>query len=94
MRYYPAPYERAGVEQWIARNQQRYEDDGVGLWAMELKDSRESELHKAVGDCGIVLQEVEGERLYEMGTTCAATFGGRVSLPRRLLPAVIGRSRI
>ena len=67
MRYYPAPYDRAGVEQWIARNRQRYEDDGVGLWAMELKDSREAELHKAVGDCGIVLQEVEGKRLYEIG---------------------------
>jgi RimJ/RimL family protein N-acetyltransferase len=67
MRYYPAPYDRAGVEQWIARNRQRYEVDGVGLWAMELKESRESELHKAVGDCGIVLQEVEGERLYEIG---------------------------
>ena len=37
MRYYPAPYDRAGVEQWIARNRQRYRDDGVGLWAMLLK---------------------------------------------------------
>jgi [ribosomal protein S5]-alanine N-acetyltransferase len=36
MRYYPAPYDRAGVEQWIERNCQRYHDDGVGLWAMEL----------------------------------------------------------
>jgi ribosomal-protein-alanine N-acetyltransferase len=67
MRHYPAPYDRAGVEQWIERNRQRYQDDGVGLWAVELKDSREVELHKAVGDCGIVLQEVEGERLYEIG---------------------------
>lgn len=24
MRYYPAPYDRAGVEQWIKRNRQRY----------------------------------------------------------------------
>jgi RimJ/RimL family protein N-acetyltransferase len=23
MRYYPAPYDRAGVEQWIERNRQR-----------------------------------------------------------------------
>lgn len=36
MRYYPAPYDRAGVEQWIERNRQRYHDDGVGLWAMQL----------------------------------------------------------
>lgn len=39
MRYYPAPYDRAGVERWIARNRQRYKDDGVGLWAMLLKSS-------------------------------------------------------
>ena len=27
MRYYPAPYDRAGVEQWIERNRERYEKD-------------------------------------------------------------------
>jgi len=32
MRHYPAPYDRAGVEQWIERNRQRYQNDGVGLW--------------------------------------------------------------
>src|SRR5271169_340376 len=37
MRYYPSPYDRAGVEQWIERNRHRYRDDGVGLWAMLLK---------------------------------------------------------
>ena len=48
MRYYPAPYDRAGVEQWIERNRQRYQDDGVGLWAMELMMTQE-----LIGDCGI-----------------------------------------
>ncbi|MGB9071326.1 MAG: GNAT family N-acetyltransferase [Terriglobales bacterium] len=62
MRYYPAPYDRAAVKQWIARNQRRYADDGVGLWAMVLKTSGE-----VVGDCGIVRQQVEGEYLYEIG---------------------------
>src|SRR5271166_2026283 len=37
MRHYPAPYDRAGVAQWIERNRQRYQNDGVGLWAMLLK---------------------------------------------------------
>ncbi len=40
MRYYPAPYDRAGVEQWIERNIQRYQADGVGLWAMLLKSTQ------------------------------------------------------
>ena len=32
MRYYPAPLERSGVEQWIERNRLRYVRDGHGLW--------------------------------------------------------------
>ena len=39
MRYYPAPCDRARVEQWIARNRQRYKEDGIGLWAMLLKST-------------------------------------------------------
>ena len=62
MRYYPAPYDRTAVEQWIERNRQRYSDDGIGLWAMVLK--RTGEL---IGDCGITRQEVERENLYEIG---------------------------
>ena len=62
MRYYPAPYDRAGVEQWIERNRQRYQNDGVGLWAMELMTTRE-----LIGDCGILRQQVEGEFFYEIG---------------------------
>jgi len=62
MRYYPAPYDRAGVEQWIERNRQRYQDDGVGVWARELTKTQE-----LIGDCGIMRQWVEDEPLYEIG---------------------------
>src|SRR3984957_8943167 len=62
MRYYLAPFDRYGAALWIARNQQRYRDDGVGLWAMELAETKQ-----LVGDCGIVLQNVEGHALYEIG---------------------------
>src|ERR1035437_5540085 len=72
MRYYPAPCDRAGVEQWIERNRQRYQDDGVGLWAMEL-----TKTHKMIGDCGIILQQVEGERLYEIGYHLRRDFWGQ-----------------
>jgi len=81
MRYYPAPYDRAGVEQWIERNRQRYQDDGVGLWAMELKETQDTdvqnEVQKIIGDCGIILQEVEGERLYEIGYHLRREFWGQ-----------------
>ncbi len=62
MRHYPVPFDRAGVEQWIFRSQQRYRDDGVGLWAMESLKTRE-----VIGDCGIILQYVDDELLYEIG---------------------------
>jgi RimJ/RimL family protein N-acetyltransferase len=33
MRYYPAPYDRAGVEQWIERNRRRYRTASAsGQW--------------------------------------------------------------
>jgi RimJ/RimL family protein N-acetyltransferase len=50
------------VEQWIERNRRRYENDGVGLWAMVLKATGEM-----IGDCGIIRQQVEGESFYEIG---------------------------
>jgi len=82
MRYYPAPYDRAGVEQWIERNRQRYQNDGVGLWAMELtktqdSEAQDSELQKMIGDCGIILQQVEGESLYEIGYHLRRDFWGQ-----------------
>jgi RimJ/RimL family protein N-acetyltransferase len=61
MRWYPRPFTRAEVEEWVARNVKRYRDDGHGLWAMELKSTGEM-----VGDCGLVAQEVDGERLIEV----------------------------
>jgi RimJ/RimL family protein N-acetyltransferase len=62
MRFYPAAFDRAGVEQWIERNLQRYTETGHGLWAMDLKATGET-----IGDCGITLQEVDGELLPEIG---------------------------
>jgi [ribosomal protein S5]-alanine N-acetyltransferase len=72
MRHYPAPYDRAGVGQWIERNRQCYRDDGVGLWAIELKKTQE-----LIGDCGIILQQVEGESLYEIGYHLRRDFWGQ-----------------
>ena len=62
MRFYPAAFDRPGVEQWIARNRQRYAKDGHGLWAMVLKSSGEM-----IGDCGLTVQEVDGVDEVEIG---------------------------
>jgi ribosomal-protein-alanine N-acetyltransferase len=62
MRFYVRPFDRHGVEEWIARNRQRYVIDGHGLWAMIFKASGE-----LIGDCGLVLQEVDGVNEIEIG---------------------------
>jgi len=62
MRFYPSPFDRAEVEEWIARNIRRYRANGYGLWAVDLKATGEM-----IGDSGISLQEVDGEHLPEIG---------------------------
>jgi RimJ/RimL family protein N-acetyltransferase len=62
MRYYPTLFDRAGVEEWIARNRRRYAADGHGLWAMILKSTEE-----VIGDCGVTMQRVEGVDELEVG---------------------------
>ena len=61
MRWYKAPFDHAGVTEWIERNIHRYRSEGHGLWAMVLKSSGE-----VIGDCGCVAQEVEGRKAIEI----------------------------
>ncbi len=62
MRYYPVPFDRAAVADWIQRNRTRYANDGHGLWAMILKSTRE-----LIGDCGLVRQNVDAVDEIEIG---------------------------
>jgi [ribosomal protein S5]-alanine N-acetyltransferase len=62
MRFYPAPLDRAGVEEWIARNLRRYAKDGHGLWAMALRTNGE-----LIGDCGLTVQGVDSTNEIEIG---------------------------
>ena len=62
MQYYPAAFDRKGVEEWIERNLERYQRVGYGLWAMVLKDSGE-----LIGDCGCFLRDVDGRDDIEIG---------------------------
>jgi RimJ/RimL family protein N-acetyltransferase len=72
MRYYPAAFDRAGVEEWIARNRRRYTEFGHGLWAMILKSSE-----GVIGDCGITAQDVDGAREVEIGYHVRRDLWGR-----------------
>ncbi len=52
---------RADAERWIAWNQQTHAELGHGLWVVETHDGR------FVGDCGLTIQDVEGEPFVEVG---------------------------
>ena len=62
MRHYPYAFDEYKVRDWIKRNMERYCKDGFGLWAVCLKDTGE-----LIGDCGLTLQDIEGEMLPEIG---------------------------
>jgi RimJ/RimL family protein N-acetyltransferase len=52
---------RADAERWIAWNIQNYAEHGHGLWIVENHDG------DVVGDCGLTIQDVEGEPYVEVG---------------------------
>ena len=62
MGYYPYVFDEKRVREWIERNMNRYRQNGFGLWAVCLKDTGEM-----IGDCGLTLQNIEGDMLPEIG---------------------------
>ena len=62
MQHYPYTFDKERVRAWIQRNMDRYEKFGFGLWAVCLKETGEM-----IGDCGLTLQNIEGEMLPEIG---------------------------
>lgn len=62
MQHYPYTFDETRVRNWIKRNQERYINDGFGLWAVCLKDTGEM-----IGDCGLTLQLIDGSTLPEIG---------------------------
>ncbi len=62
MQHYPYTFDEERVRAWIERNMNRYKDNGFGLWAVCLKETGEM-----IGDCGLTLQNIEGEMLPEIG---------------------------
>ena len=62
MQHYPYSFDEERVRSWIERNMKRYTDDGFGLWAVCRKDTGEM-----IGDCGLTLQNIDGQMLPEIG---------------------------
>ncbi|MHB8964140.1 MAG: GNAT family N-acetyltransferase [Saccharofermentanales bacterium] len=62
MHAYEGAFNDAETQEWLNRNFKRYQEDGVGLWAVILKDNG-----AMIGQAGITMQDVEGERVPEVG---------------------------
>ncbi len=62
MRHYPKPFDEERTRGWIEWNLENYKYYGFGLWAVTLKKTGEF-----IGDCGISIQNIDGELLPEIG---------------------------
>lgn len=62
MKYYPTPFSKEKVEQWIQWNRENYIKYGHGLWAVIRKEDE-----RFIGDCGITMQTIENETVPEIG---------------------------
>ena len=62
MQHYPYTFDEDKVKEWIERNMKRYRVDGFGLWSVCLKENGQ-----IIGDCGLTLQNIDGDILPEIG---------------------------
>lgn len=62
MQHYPYSFDEARVWNWIARNRERYQIFGFGLWAVCLRKTGEM-----IGDCGLTMQLIGGQIKPEIG---------------------------
>ena len=59
---YEGAFSDEETQEWLNRNLKRYQEDGIGLWAVILKDNG-----VMIGQAGFTMQDVEGERIPEVG---------------------------
>ena len=62
MEHYPAPFSQEKTCGWIEWNLDNYKKYGFGLWAVVLKETGQF-----IGDCGITIQNIDGQALPEIG---------------------------
>ena len=59
---YEGPFSDEMIQQWYNRQQERYQNDGFGLWSVFEKGSM-----KWIGMCGLTVQEVNKKHIVEVG---------------------------
>jgi RimJ/RimL family protein N-acetyltransferase len=72
MRYYSAPFDRDRVVAWIEWARTSYVENGFGLWGVIRRSDG-----RFLGDCGPMLQTVEGDLVPEVGYHIVPSEQGR-----------------
>jgi RimJ/RimL family protein N-acetyltransferase len=62
MEFYPSPFSQEMVRSFIEKQLTSYKTNHFGLWAVELKGTRQF-----LGDCGITLQDIDNQIVPEIG---------------------------
>lgn len=62
MAAYEGAFDDAMVQDWLQRMLRRYEEDGFGLWAVELLDTGQM-----IGQCGLTSQYILDNEVIEVG---------------------------
>jgi [ribosomal protein S5]-alanine N-acetyltransferase len=68
----PAPFTLERARAWIAKARDGYARSGCGLCAVESRDAG-----RLIGDCGLVVQAVDGEEVVEIGWHLERSAWGR-----------------
>jgi RimJ/RimL family protein N-acetyltransferase len=76
MRYYPRAKSRDETVRWIEWNLGSYMQHGFGLWVVDLKSNGEF-----LGECGLVVQEVDGTGEVELGYSIKRSHWGQGFAP-------------
>lgn len=59
---YEGAFTNEEVQQWLDRQRKRYQEDGLGLWAVVLKET-----NQMIGQCGLSMQDANGKQVLEVG---------------------------
>ncbi len=71
MKHYPKVLNDDEIRDWVSRVLKRYESDGHSFWMVELKETGD-----AIGQCGILTQQVDGKTEPEIGYLFNPAFWG------------------
>ena len=64
---YEGPFDEAETQAWLNKQLRRYQEDGVGLYAVILKTAGGTGPGHMIGQCGLTMQEIPEKRVVEVG---------------------------